>query len=255
MTETQILQLAGIFLVVAIFYTSVGHAGASGYLAAMALVGVVPEVMRPTALILNIVVAAFTTWRFRNARFFDARVVGPFLLGSIPLAFIGGGIRLPSQAYQALVGGVLLCASAYMCWRAYSGQDDRAEVPVRVPLLASPFVGAAIGLLSGLTGTGGGIFLSPFILMMGWAGPKATAGISAPFIMLNSIAGLAGGMVKGSFAIGTIPNAALPLTAAALVGAMIGTWLGIYKLPNRWLIVTLALVMTIAAIKLISLAL
>ncbi len=255
LTELQILQLAAIFIVVAMLYSSVGHAGASGYLAAMALVGVVPEAMRPTALTLNIVVAAFTTWRFRSARYFDAKVVAPFLVGSIPLAFIGGGIRLPSHVYQALVGGVLLCSAIYLAWRAFSNTDQRAEVAVRVPLWASPLVGAAIGLLSGLTGTGGGIFLSPFILLMGWAGPKATAGISAPFIMANSIAGLAGGLIKGSFSFATIPFGATPLIAAALLGALIGTWLGLYKLTNRWLIGMLALVMTIAAAKLIGVSL
>ncbi len=255
MTELQILQLAAIFIVVAMLYSSVGHAGASGYLAAMALVGVAPEAMRPTALTLNIVVAAFTTWRFRSARYFDAKVVAPFLVGSIPMAFIGGGIKLPSHVYQALVGVVLLCSAIYLAWRAFSNTDQRAEIPVRVPLWASPLVGAAIGLLSGLTGTGGGIFLSPFILLMGWAGPKATAGISAPFIMANSIAGLAGGLIKGSFSFAIIPFGATPLIAAALLGALIGTWLGLYKLTNRWLIGMLALVMTIAAAKLIGLSL
>jgi uncharacterized protein len=254
-TELQIFELAAIFAVVAMLYSSVGHAGASGYLATMALVGVVPEVMRPTALTLNIAVAAFTTWRFRRARFFDAKIVAPFLIGSIPLAFIGGSIKLPSPVYYAMVGAVLLCSAAYLAWRALSGVDDRSEVAVNVPLVASPFVGAAIGLLSGLTGTGGGIFLSPFILLMGWAGPKSTAGISAPFIMVNSIAGLAGGMFEGTFSFATIPGAVLPLTFAALAGAVIGTWLGIYKLPNRFLIVTLALAMTIASAKLIALAL
>lgn len=253
MTELQILELAAIFIVVAMLYSSVGHAGASGYLAAMALVGVAPEVMRPTALTLNIVVAAYTTWRFRSARFFDAKVVGPFLIGSIPFAFVGGGIKLPSHIYQALVGGVLLCSAVYLAWRAFSNTDLRGEIPVVIPLWVSPLVGAAIGMLSGLTGTGGGIFLSPLILLLGWAGPKTTAGISAPFIMANSIAGLAGGLIKGSFSFATIPFAATPLIAAAMLGALIGTWLGIYKLTNRWLIGTLSLVMTIAAAKLIGL--
>jgi uncharacterized membrane protein YfcA len=253
-TELQILELAGIFIVVAMMYSSVGHAGASGYLAAMALVGVVPDVMRPTALALNIVVAAFTTWRFRSARFFDARVVGTFLLGSIPLAYVGGGIRLPSHVYQALVGAVLLCSASYLSWRAFSNTDKREEIPVNVPLWLAPFIGGGIGLLSGLTGTGGGIFLSPVLLIMGWAGPKATAGISAPFIMANSVAGLAGGLIKDSFSFSTIPYSAAPLIAAAMLGALIGTWLGIHKLNNRWLIAMLALVMTIASLKLIGLS-
>ena len=254
MTELQVLELAAIFAVVAMLYSSVGHAGASGYLAAMALVGVVPEVMRPTALTLNIVVAAFTTWRFRKARYFNAKIVTPFLIGSIPLAFLGGSIKLPSPVYYAMVGAVLLCSATYLTWRAFSGVDNRTEVAMKIPAIASPFVGAAIGLLSGLTGTGGGIFLSPLILLMGWAGPKSTAGISAPFIMVNSIAGLAGGMMQGTFSFTTIPGAALPLACAALAGAVLGTWLGIYKLPNRLLIVTLAIAMTIASAKLIALS-
>jgi uncharacterized protein len=254
MTSIQIVELAAIFFVVAIFYSSVGHAGASGYLAAMALVGVMPEVMRPTALMLNIVVAAFTTWRFRGARYFDAKVVTPFLLGSIPLAFLGGSIKLPSTQYQALVGFVLLCSATYLVWRAVSKLDSRSEIDVRVPLLASPFIGAGVGLLSGLTGTGGGIFLSPLILLLGWAGPKATAGIAAPFIMANSIAGLTGGLYMGSISFSTLPNATMPLACAALAGAIIGTWLGIYKLANRWLIITLAFVMSVAGFKLIGLA-
>lgn len=252
MTETQILELAGIFIIVAMMYSSVGHAGASGYLAAMALVGVAPEAMRPTALALNIVVAAFTTWRFRTARYFNAKVVGAFVLGSIPMAFVGGGVKLPSHIYQMLVGVVLLCSALYLSWRAFANTDDREEVPVRIPLWVAPLIGGGIGLLSGLTGTGGGIFLSPLILILGWAGPKATAGISAPFIMANSVAGLAGGLIKGSFSFSTIPYAAAPLIAAAILGALIGTWLGIHKLNNRWLIAMLALVMAIASVKLIG---
>lgn len=257
MTEIQIWELAAIFAVVAMLYSSVGHAGASGYLAAMALVGVMPEVMRPTALTLNIVIAAFTTWRFRNARFFDAKIVGAFLLGSVPLAFIGGGIKLPNDSYKALVGIVLICSAIYLVWRAWSSraQDSNAPEPEeRIPLMFAPFIGGAIGLLSGLTGTGGGIFLSPLILLCAWAGPKTTAGIAAPFIMVNSIAGLAGGLHRGVFDVATIPNAVLPLAAAALAGAVLGTWLGIYKLPSRWLIVTLAIVMLTASTKLLGLS-
>jgi uncharacterized protein len=257
-SELQIWELAAIFVAVAMLYSSVGHAGASGYLAAMALVGVVPEVMRPTALTLNIVIAAFTTWRFRNARYFDAKIVGAFLLGSAPLAFIGGGIKLPTEVYKALVGCVLIFSAAYLVWRTWRRTDESTpsavhEEPARVPLLIAPIIGATLGLLSGLTGTGGGIFLSPVILLMAWAGPKTTAGIAAPFIMVNSIAGLAGGFYKGTIHVDMLSGALLPLAAAALVGAFIGTWLGIYKLANRWLIATLALVMTIAAAKLLGL--
>jgi uncharacterized membrane protein YfcA len=256
LTEIQIWELAAIFVMVAMFYSSVGHAGASGYLAAMAIVGVAPELMRPTALTLNIVIAAFTTWRFRSARFFDVRIVGAFLVGSVPMAFIGGGIKLPTEIYKMLVGVILLCSATYLVWRGYAKKFRSvpiAETPLTVPMFIAPFIGAAVGLLSGLTGTGGGIFLSPIVLLMAWAGPKATAGIAAPFIMVNSVAGLSGGLYKGTFALATIPDAAVPLCAAALAGAMLGTWLGLYKLSNRLLILTLAFVMLIAAVKLLGL--
>ena len=245
------LLVAGLFFVVAVLYSTVGHAGASGYLAVMGLAGLAPEVMRPTALLVNIAVAAFTTWRFRAARFFDARALAPLVAGSVPCAFIGGSIKLPSALYQGAVGLILLASAALLVWRAYSPRFQGSERPVRIPVLPALGIGAGIGLLSGLTGTGGGIFLSPLILLLGWAGPKATAGISAPFIMVNSIAGLSG----STFAAHDLPQSMFVFTACALAGAFVGTWLGIRKLPPRALIATLALVMTIAGAKLVFRAL
>jgi len=253
-TETQIWQLAVIFTIVAMFYSAVGHAGASGYLAAMAIVSVAPEVMRPVALTLNIVIATFATWRFSDAKFFNPKILSLLLVGSVPLAFIGGGITLPTPIYKMLVGGVLLFSATYMVWRTWWLKSDFIdESRLTFPLPAAPFIGAAIGLLSGLTGTGGGIFLSPIILILLWAGPKTTAGIAAPFILFNSIAGLLGGLYRGVFSLAMIPNAVLPLCAAALVGAALGTWLGIYKLSNKLLIATLAFVMLVASFKLLGL--
>jgi len=242
------LLLGTLFFVVAVLYTTVGHAGASGYLAVMGLAGVAPEVMRPTALLLNIAVASFTTWRFRAARFFDLRALLPFVAASVPCAFLGGSIKLPSQLYQAAVGVVLLVSGALLLWRAYSPRFQGAEHAVRVPTLPAILVGAAIGLLSGLTGTGGGIFLSPVILLAGWAGPKATAGISAPFIMVNSVAGLLG----STFAAHDLPESMFAYAACALAGAFVGTWLGIHKLSARALVVTLFVVMSIAGLKLVA---
>jgi hypothetical protein len=121
------LLVAALFFLVAVLYSTVGHAGASGYLAVMGLVGLAPEVMRPTALLLNIAVAAFTTWRFREARFFDPRALGPFVVGSVPCAFIGGTIRLPSAVYQGTVGLVLLVSAAVLVWRAYSPRFQGAS--------------------------------------------------------------------------------------------------------------------------------
>src|SRR5688572_33488871 len=245
------LIVAAMFFVVAVLYSTVGHAGASGYLAVMGLAGLAPEVMRPTALLLNVAVAAFTTWRFREARFFDLKALAPLVAASVPCAFIGGTIRLPTPLYQGIVGAILLASTAVLVWRAYSPRFQGEERPVRMPLVPSLALGGAIGLLSGLTGTGGGIFLSPVILLMGWAGPKATAGIAAPFILVNSIAGLTG----SSLAAQSIPPAIFAFVACALAGALLGTWLGIRKLPPRALVVTLAVVMAIAGLKLVARAL
>lgn len=251
MDPSGTLVLAALFFAIAVLYTTVGHAGASGYLAAMALMGTAPEAMRPTALVLNVAVAAFTTWRFREARYFDARALMPFVLGSLPFALLGGYLKLPVAGYQALVGAVLLVSAALLVWRSTSPRFAGHDGPVRIPRLPAIAIGMAIGLLSGLTGTGGGIFLSPVILLLGWAGPRITAGISAPFIMVNSLAGLAG----GSLAAHQLPEQLFLFVACVLAGAFAGTWLGIRKLSTRALIITLAVVMVTAGTKLVARAL
>ena len=250
MTPTEIVILAAAFFVVATLYTTVGHAGASGYLATMALVGVAPEVMRPTALALNILVAAITVYRFRRARYFSWDALWPFLLGSVPLAGLGGAMRLPPGTYYVLLGAVLLASAAMLVWRVYGTGFRRDDAGVSIRKAVAVPIGALIGMLSGLTGTGGGIFLSPVILLLGWAGPKTTAGISAPFILVNSAVAL----VAGSVGAGALP-AELPwLAAAAVAGALVGTWLGLSKLSQRGLIATLAVVMLVAAGKLLAFA-
>lgn len=242
------LFLTLVFFAVATLYSSVGHAGASGYLAAMALVGIAPAVMRPTALALNIVVAALTAYRFRRARYFSWSGLWPFLLGSVPFAAIGGAQKLSPGSYYAAVGVVLLVSALYLTWRAFNVSQLPPDGEIRIRKLPAVFIGAAIGMLSGLTGTGGGIFLSPTILFLGWAGPKSTAGISAPFILVNSVAALLAGGAGAAFAL----PADLPLFAASAVGgALLGTWLGLERLRQRYLLITLALVMAIAAFKLL----
>jgi uncharacterized membrane protein YfcA len=224
----------------------VGHAGASAYLAAMALVGVAPEVMRPTALTLNILVASIVTLRFARAGFVRPASAVPFLLGSVPAAFVGGALTLPPELYRPLVGTVLLFAA--FRFGATAGQPA-GEVPPRPPFAAAVVSGAGIGLLAGLTGTGGGIFLTPLMLLAGWAGMRFAAGTSALFILANSVAGLAGNIG----AVGSIPPA-LPLWLGTVaVGGAIGSELGSRRLPNPWLRRALALVLLIAGLKLIFL--
>ena len=250
MIDIEIVVLVGAFFAVATLYTTVGHAGASGYLAIMAIAGLAPEVMRPTALTLNILVATITVYRFRRARYFSWRGLWPFLLGSVPLAAFGGALRLAAGTYYMLVGAVLLVSAALLVWRVFGSGFRRDDEGLSINRVIAVPLGALIGLLSGLTGTGGGIFLSPLMLLFGWAGPKSAAGIAAPFILVNSVAAL----IAGSVAAGTLPSELPWFALAAVGGAFAGTWLGLSKLPQRGLVFALALVMLVAAGKLIAIA-
>lgn len=241
------LLLAAAFFIVATLYTTVGHAGASGYLAMMALVGLAPEAMRPTALLLNIVVAAFTVYRFRQARYFSWEGLWPFLIGSVPFAALGGIQSLSRGTYYVAMGVVLLLAAAYLVWRAFGSRPLMEERVVKVKKVPAVFIGAVLGFLSGLIGVGGGIFLSPILLILGWAGAKTTAGISAPFILVNSAAAL----VAGSLTVQKLPGELPFLALTALAGAFLGTWLGLERFRQKGLLATLATVMTLAGAKLL----
>ena len=249
MDETTILAAA--FFLVALLYSSVGHAGASGYLAAMALVAVAPEVMRPTALVLNVLVASIATVRFYRAGCFSWRTFWPFAVTSIPCSFLGGALTLPSPFYKAIVGAMLLVAAVKLARDATRVPEVETRDPTptaRVPLAPALACGAALGLLAGLTGTGGGIFLSPLLLLLGWADTRTTSGVSAPFILANSIAGLAGTVASLS----SLP-AALPWWCGAVAaGGLIGAELGAKRLGTRWLRLLLAAVLVIAGLKLIG---
>ena len=246
MPFSDALLLAALFLAAAVLYTSVGHAGASAYLAAMALLGVSPAVARPTALALNILVASLVLARFWRGGHVSLRALAPFLIGSIPLAFIGGAIQLPTTVYKPLLGVVLIIAGAQFARTARQVSETELTDP-RVPLIPGVIAGAAIGLLSGLTGTGGGIFLTPLLLIAGWSATRPASGISSGFILANSIAGLAGNAAS----VGGIP-AEIPLWAAAvLIGALLGSELGVRRAPTEKLRLALAGVLVIAGLKLI----
>jgi uncharacterized protein len=246
MTEPQAILLAVLFLVAALLYGSVGHAGASAYLASMALVGVAPEVMKPTALVLNILVASIVTLRFARAGFVRPVALLPFLAGSIPAAFIGGGLTLPTTIYRPLVGAVLLVAAARFGWTASRAGED---FPPRAPWPAAVASGAGIGLLAGLTGTGGGIFLTPLLLAAGWAGTRFAAGSSAAFILANSVSGLAGNLAS----VGSLPAATPLWLGAVAVGGAVGSQLGSRRMPAPWMRRALAAVLLVAGLKLIFL--
>ncbi|MDQ6653306.1 MAG: sulfite exporter TauE/SafE family protein [Acidobacteriota bacterium] len=229
----------------ALLYSSVGHAGASGYLAAMALLGVAPAVMKPTALTLNILVATIATVKFYRAGCFSFRLLWPFALASIPCAFLGGYITLPGHTYKTIVGVILLFA-AYGLFRVANKAAEQIEVK-HIPLWAALLSGAVIGLLSGLTGTGGGIFLSPLLLFMDWAETRQTSGVSAAFILVNSIAGLLGNVSS----IGSLPSSIFVLAPAAIVGGFIGAEFGSKRIAGPNLRRLLALVLIVAGLKLI----
>lgn len=240
------LLLAAGFFAAAVLYASVGHAGASGYLALMGLVGVAPETMRPTALALNVLVASIVTLRFHLAGQVAWRSVVPFIAGSIPLAFIGGGLTLPAGLYKPLAGAVLLVAAARLGITARRAAVTEEPSP-RVPVLPAVGIGGAIGLLSGLVGTGGGIFLTPLLLLAGWSGARAAAGISSAFILANSTSGLLGNVA----ALGALP-AGLPVWLIAVAaGGLVGSELGARRLGTVGLRRALAVVLLVAGLKLI----
>jgi hypothetical protein len=240
------ITLAALIFIAATIYSSVGHAGASGYLAAMALFGLSPEVMRPTALALNILVASLATYRYTRAKQNDWRLLIPFVIASVPAAFIGGMIHVPSAFYKPLIGVVLLF-SAFQLARTAKKSKQLDRTIQRPSLGAALVTGSGLGLLAGLSGTGGGIFLSPLLLFMGWAPTRNVSGVAASFILVNSISGLLGNISS----IHSLPSA-LPFWAgAALLGGLIGTQLGTRTLTIPGIRYMLALVLVIAGGKMI----
>lgn len=229
-------------VVVAFLYSSVGHAGASGYIAVLTLLGFGVVTVRPTALLLNVLVASIATWQFWRAGHFSWSLFWPFAILSVPMAFVGGYLRLPANLLAFLVGLVLLASAVRFAWRPASGTSVR---PVKRPVALT--VGGGIGLLSGLTGTGGGIFLTPLLLLSKWAPVRKAAAVSAPFILVNSLAGLGGYAASGL----TIPSVLLRLALAAVAGGTLGSHLGSRRFSPRALQALLALVLVIAGTKLI----
>ncbi len=244
MDPTILFVLTLLVLAVALLYSSVGQGGASGYLAAMALVGMAPEVMKPTALALNILVTTIAAFKFYRAQSLNWSLFWPFALGSVPFAFIGGGLSLPEAIYRPVVAGVLVIAGLGLL------QTPRSDSPIRRigfrPWLAI-LLGVGIGFLSGLTGVGGGIFLSPIILYLGWANARDTAGVSAAFIWVNSVAGLAGQPSNLAAVPGILPL----LAATAIIGGWVGAEYGSRRLGTGAMQRVLATILVVAAIRML----
>ena len=240
---SQIALLCLIIVLVALLYSSVGHAGASGYLAAMALFAVPPAIMKPSALILNILVASIGTFQFARVHAVRWRLLAPFAVGSIPMAFLGGSISLSATSYRIVLGVLLI----YGAWRlAATVPASEVVVPMRHWGIGVA-LGAAVGFVAGLVGVGGGIFLSPLLLLRRWATARETAGVSVAFILVNSVAGLLGHVS----AVKTIPTVVPVFAACAMAGGLAGSTLGARHLSFRSLRYLLASVLAIAGLKLV----
>ena len=215
-------MFALLFGAVSLLYATVGQAGGTAFLALMAFASFPSNEMRPTALLLNIVAATYSTWLFNRGSLVDWAKLRPLLVASLPTALVGGFIVLDDRLYETVTGLVLLLVATILALRrTHDGEPDRPT-----PFWGAISIGAVVGFVSGLTGVGGGVFLAPILIAVQWASPKQTAALSAPFILANSVVGLAGAMYAGQ-----TPTADTWLFAlAVLAGATIGTIVGL-----RWL--------------------
>jgi len=241
------IAMTGIyFFFIAFLYSTVGHAGASGYLATMALLSFTPEVMKPTALALNIIVALVTTVRFAMAGHFSWRLFWPFAVAAAPMAYLGGGMSVDATIYKILVGVALVFAALHLMMRSTAATDGPGRV-THPGIAASLAVGGGIGFLAGLTGVGGGIFLSPVLIILHWAGLRRTAAVAAAFILLNSVSGLTGYLQRG----GAFPDNIAFWSVAVVAGGFIGSTLGATRFNSPVLRRLLGVMLVMAGMKLV----
>jgi uncharacterized membrane protein YfcA len=239
----SILLFYILLFLVAFLYSSVGHGGASGYLALMALFSVTPEVMKPTALLLNLFVSIVSFIQFYRGGFFNWKIFWPFALASVPMAYLGGLIHVDGAIYKKILGLLLLIPIIRFL---FFSNIKISEIKRSNPWLSLP-IGGAIGFLSGLIGIGGGIILSPVLLLLKWADMKQTAAISALFIFVNSLSGLAGQLSKGIY----FNNEMYWYVAIAFAGGICGAYFGALKFKQVVLKNLLAIVLSVAAWKLL----
>jgi uncharacterized membrane protein YfcA len=242
-SNSDLIVFCFALIIVAFLYSSVGHGGASGYLALMAIFAVPIMVMKPSALLLNLFVSSTSFWFYYKANFFKPKLFYPFAIASVPAAFLGGYITLDTAIYKAILGIVLVFAALRLL--GLFSTKEKEITAINIPLaLAS---GATIGLLSGMLGIGGGIILSPIILLLGWANIKEAAAISSLFIFVNSLAGISGYLLNGS----SFPIESLYFVPVAMVGGMLGAYYGSGKFSNKTLKYVLGVVILSASVKLI----
>lgn len=236
------ILIYGLFFVVAFLYASVGHGGASGYLAVMALLGFSSAVMKPTALLLNVLVSLIAFISFYRAKHFKQQLLWPLIAASIPFAYLGSVIPVSELLYKKILGLGLLLSIIRLVMN--SAEKPLSPRPKWYVLFV---IGAAIGLVSGMIGMGGGILLSPILLLMGWSTQKQTAAISAIFIFLNSMAGIAGQLKTGFY----LGPQIITIIMVVLAGGALGAYIGAEKLKASNMKYILAAVLIMAAVKLI----
>ncbi len=242
-------MLGLLFFLIAILYASVGHGGASGYLALMGLWGVPPELMRPTALTLNIIVSGMGMMIFYKGGHLKLKWFAYLIIGSLPMAMLGSSWHVESTIYRKILGFILLIATANISLRVWM-RHKHVGVIINLgkpALWKFVIIGAFIGLLSGLIGIGGGIILSPLLLLAGWTDARQTAALSAPFIFVNSVGGLSVQMYKGAMFVPEMPW----LVLAVILGGFIGAYGSSFKLPEMWVRTALGFVLLIAGLKLV----
>ncbi len=242
MNPEIILPLCAAVLAVSFLYSSVGHAGASGYIAVMTLFGLAPSFIKPLALVLNILVAAIASWQFYRAGHFSWKLFWPFAILSVPFAFLGGFLNLPTHVFKIVIGIVLLYSAVQFIVRP--GKETEPRDPGRP---ASISIGAGLGFLSGLTGVGGGIFLTPLLIFLKWSRTKTASAVSALFILVNSVSGILGTIASTR----QLPFLALPLAVAAIAGGAVGSYLGSRRFSPHIIKTLLGVVLVIAGYKLI----
>jgi len=243
--EISLLILISVLIFfVAVLYSSVGHGGASGYLAVLSFFSIAPAVMSSTALILNVLVAGIGVVVFSRAKHLPMNLAWPFILLSIPTAFLGGLVHIADKTYFFLLAFALLAASIRLAFSFTSKEEGEMRAP---SLLVALPIGGGIGFLSGIVGVGGGIFLSPIMILRRWADPKKTSAVSALFIVVNSLSGIVGRVARGGFEF----SAAVPFIAAAFLGGLVGSHFGANRFSGMALRRILSAVLLIAAFKLV----
>ncbi len=237
------LALVAVIAAVSLLYATVGQAGGTAFVAVIAFAGLPASEMRPTALVLNIAAASYATWRLHRKDMIDWPFFTRIAVASLPAAFVGGMVVLESKPYFVLTGSLLIIAAVLMVLRRNAGNGvDHKPSPWHLSV-----AGAGAGFLSGVSGVGGGVFLAPLLIVLGWASPQRAAYLSAPFILFNSLLGFGGVWIAGQ-----VPApATIVYGVGALAGSIVGTAIGLRWMSDRATRYVLAAILLFAGLRLL----